>query len=399
MDRLKFLFEKYKNDQCSPEEMEELLDFFSMQKEKPVLEDYIYEVLEETYNDTRELDLSVNEVYENLHKNIFLEPHGTLRRIKLNPENSDSNKKSLWTRIAAAAAILLVVGVGILFYTNSVEQVAPQVGVYTNDIAPGKMGATLTLANGKKIFITDANAGVIGNQSGVKISKTVEGKIVYEITDNNASASEYNTLSTVRGQQTEVHLPDGSLVFLNAASSIRYPASFARLKERRIELSGEAYFEISKDKAHPFIVKTTKQEVEVLGTHFNINSYEDEGSVKTTLLEGSVKVTAAGESKLLKADQQAELSSGNMEIKTVDTELAVAWKNNKFIFESQQVTEIMRMVARWYNIEVIYKGKIPEDRYSGTVSRFDQVSNVLRILESSGGVHFKIEGRKIYVSP
>lgn len=332
---------------------------------------------------------------------------------RLGISHHQPKKITLWPhisiRIAAASIVLTIMAGGYLYYTNKIVNRQSQIA-YQNDIAPGKNGATLTLANGQKILVNDALSGNIAEQSGVKISKTEDGMIVYEISGEHSDSQSrgfgeksdptgHNTLTTTRGEQTRVRLPDGSLVFLNAASSLSYPASFAKLKERKVELTGEGYFEVAKDKAHPFIVKSGRQEVEVLGTHFNINSYVDEAGSKTTLIEGSVKVSSGSLSKLLISGQQAVLSGdGEIALKTVDTETVVAWKNNQFMFDGENIQTVMRMVARWYNVEVEYVGEVTNERFLGGVSRFDHVSKVLKSLESTGKVHFRIEGRKIYVS-
>ncbi|SEA63895.1 FecR family protein [Pedobacter hartonius] len=303
----------------------------------------------------------------------------------------------LWPRIAIAAAVATIIfGAGLFYFNSDTENKTDQVA-YKNDVAPGKMGATLTLANGRKIFINSALTGNIANQSGVKISRSKDGQIIYEVTDQNSGDAEFNTLSTSRGEQTQVRLPDGSVVFLNAESSLKYPANFAKLGKRHVSLTGEGYFEVAKDKSHPFVVTTYNQEVNVLGTHFNINAYADDPEAKTTLLEGSIHITASGVSKTLKPGQQAVHAGNDMQIFSADTELAVAWKNNEFMFEEQSIKSVMKMVERWYTVEVIYQGDIPLDKFSGVVSRFDNVSKVLSVLESTGRIKFKIEGRRIYV--
>jgi len=300
-------------------------------------------------------------------------------------------------RIAVAAIAVMVIGTGI--FVRSRHQIQKQDINYANDVAPGKHGATLTLADGKKIYLTDLAAGHLANESGVNISKNADGEIVYTVTaDINSTAHAINTLQTTRGEQTQLRLPDGSTVYLNAASSLKYPASFMHQEERRVTLSGEGYFEIAKDKAHPFIVESSGQEVKVLGTHFNINAYSNNPDSKTTLLEGSVKITTSKQSKNLTPGTEASNDGKDIVVRQVDTELAVAWKNNLFLFENEELGSIMRQVERWYNVEVIYSDSIAHERFGGGVSRFDSVAKLLKSLEATGKVHFKIEGRKIYVS-
>lgn len=304
----------------------------------------------------------------------------------------------LWPRIAAAAAIILIISVGLLYFgkQNDKQIHSP---VYANDLDPGSTGATLTLANGKKIKLGTATNGELAKESGVTITKTADGQILYEVKDPaHSEPGQINTLSTAKGETYRVRLPDQSEVWLNAASVIKYPASFTMAKERRVELEGEAYFQIAKDKNHPFIVKTDKQEVKVLGTHFNIKAYIDEPLTKTTLVEGSVQISNQFSSKTLKPGQQAILlQKGNFEIGPSDEVLDLAWKNNEFMFESESIENVMKMVERWYNVEVIYIGEKSSEKFGGGVSRFDKVSKVLELLERTGAVKFRIENRKIYV--
>ncbi|MHA4894044.1 FecR family protein [Pedobacter sp. PWIIR3] len=323
----------------------------------------------------------------------------------------------MWPRIATIAAAVAAIAFGVYFFKYSNTEIGKQVQddlTYKNDIAPGKQGATLTLANGKTIKLSDAANGKLAEQSGVTITKTADGKLIYEIKDKGVENNKINTLSTANGETYDLTLPDGTLVSLNAASSLAYPANFSALKERRVKLTGEGYFEVAKDKTHPFIVATATQEVQVLGTHFNINAYADEASVKTTLLEGSVKLsslrgveseTSSGQAvrqsqneAILKPNQQATLKAGEIAVKDVDTETAVDWKNGDFIFERESLASIMCRVARWYNIEVSYQGKIDvQQTFSGRVSRSQNISAVLKSLASTGLLQFKVNGKAVTV--
>ncbi|MCX2483332.1 FecR family protein [Pedobacter sp. MR2016-24] len=303
----------------------------------------------------------------------------------------------LYIKCIAVASIASMV-IGIWFFTTSRIRLKAAEFRYANDVAPGKHAATLTLANGKKIYLTDAAAGNLANESGVSISRNAKGEIVYTITENsNAAAGVMNKLETSRGEQTQVRLPDGSTVCLNAASSLKYPVSFVNQKNRKVSLSGEGYFEIAKDKTHPFIVESKGQEIKVLGTHFNINAYSDESSSKTTLLEGSILISTVNNSQTLIPGSEATNDGKNINVQLVDTELAVAWKNNLFLFENEELGSIMRQVERWYNVEVIYSDNIAHERFGGGVSRFNSVAKLLKSLEATGKVHFRIEDRKIYV--
>ncbi|SMC58315.1 FecR family protein [Pedobacter nyackensis] len=313
----------------------------------------------------------------------------------------------------AAAVILITLGVGSWFYFNEGAQKSSNELQYANDVPPGGNEAILTLADGSKISLTDVGKGELLNTRGVRIVKTDDGQLVYTVDPTvtvKGTALSYNTITTPRGGQYQVNLPDGTKVWLNAASSIKFPTTFTNLKERKVELSGEAYFEVAKNKQQPFKVLSLAnaydraQETEVLGTHFNINAYEDEIETKTTLLEGSVRVaTPENRNKkydvILSPGQQAVLSNNAFKISTVDTEEIIAWKNGNFVFANEGIESIMRKIARWYNVEVIYQGKITDNNFVGTVPRFGNISEALTILELTNTVHFKIEGRRVTVMP
>lgn len=308
-----------------------------------------------------------------------------------------SKGRRLWYPAAAAAAIALIISG--LFYFEGPEMQKPaavQV-VYKNDVAPGKMDATLTLANGEKINLSKAAVGKIADQDGVSISKTSDGKLVYTINNLKSTIREFNTLSTVNGQQYEVILPDGSRIWLNAASTLTYPANFAKLDKRKVELNGEAYFEVAKDKSRPFIVRTDRQEVEVLGTHFNVNSYRNEQAIKTTLLEGSVRVSDSKTQKVLLPGQQSLLTAKALKVRNADVEEAVAWKNGDFIFKNEEFNTILRQIARWYNVEIVNSNNRPDLHLSGTISKSKNLSTVLKALEVTGKVKFQIEGKRVTV--
>jgi len=313
----------------------------------------------------------------------------------------------VWRISAAAAAIFIVFGLWLYIEIASSPATRNEVA-YQNDIAPGSNKAYLTLANGERILLNDAQNGRLAEQGGVSVHKTADGDLVYEGNTSAAgSVIVYNTIETPKGGQYTLTLPDGSKIWLNAASRVKFPASFAGAAKRRVELSGEAYFQIAKDKKHPFIVATDKQEVEVLGTHFNVNAYEDEKAVKTTLLEGSVKVVVIGaegsvagglKSKILKPGQQSTLDDKGIEVASVELDEAVAWKAGIFLFNEETLESIMKRLARWYDFEVEYKDADRQRVFGGGVSRYDNISKILTKMEKTGGVHFKIEGRKIIVT-
>lgn len=310
---------------------------------------------------------------------------------------------SLWSGIAAAAVVLIALGSALYFYRYTLPKQEVVQHKYVNDIKPGGNKAVLTLADGRNITLDDAANGSIAKQAGVTVTKTKDGQLVYEVIAKvNQGLDVSNALNTIRtpkGGQYQVSLPDGSKVWLNAASSLSYPLRFNN-KERKVELTGEAYFEVVHNTSMPFKVKTASQQVEVLGTHFNVNAYQDEKSAKTTLLEGSVKISQiqSKTSKLLKPGQQAVVTN-TISIIDVDAEQAIAWKEDLFMFNEDNLEHIMRMIARWYNVEVVFNEEsLKTELYSGSVSKFVNVSHVLKKLELMGGVQFTIEKRMIKVS-
>lgn len=303
----------------------------------------------------------------------------------------------LWPYIAAAASVVLVAGMGLYFYSqqSAAPVKAPQ--QYSNDVPAGSNKAYLTLADGKKILLTNATNGMLAEEGGVKITKTADGQLVYTIADEGKqSVGKYNRIETPVGGQYELQLPDGTRVWLNAASSLKYPASFSSLKQRSVELTGEAYFEVAKDKTKPFLVKSKGQEVEVLGTHFEVNAYPDEQSIRTTLIEGSVKLNGQ---LTLKPGQQSVLNDGKFNVKEVNANDAADWKNGEFVFNNEPLTSILKKAARWYGVEIVYTNELARiPTFTGSVSRSENISSVLNMLEETSNVRFSIAGKQIRVS-
>jgi transmembrane sensor len=315
---------------------------------------------------------------------------------------------------AAAAAIILLLGTGTYIYMSrlpkkaDVVQVKPESHI-KNDVAPGGNKAKLTLSDGSTIILDSAANGTLAQQGNAQVVKLGDGQLLYNHTTKNTgnpltidhSPFTYNTLSTPRGGQYQLVLPDGSIVWLNAASSIRYPTAFAG-NERRVEVTGEAYFEVTKNAAMPFTVKMNNDaEVEVLGTHFNINAYNDEPATKITLLEGSIKVSGKTRNVVIKPGQQARLTDQNNTLKVADdtdVEEVMAWRNGAFQFGGADIQTVMRQISRWYDVEVEYKGNISL-HFAGTMSRNVNISQVLEMLEKAGGLKTAVTGRKITVMP
>lgn len=311
-------------------------------------------------------------------------------------------------RMASAAAVLLLFSAGLLFYLNTRNDVESELA--SHDVAPGGNKAVLTLGNGTRIALTDAVNGELARQSGISVKKAKDGQLVYTMMESSVpgdpaqTAGIYNTVSTPMGGQYQISLPDGTRVWLNAASSLKFPASFANLKERRVELVGEGYFEVSHNKRLPFIVKTEKQEVLVLGTHFNINSYSDETATRTTLLQGAVLVRRLGPGSekgnrdfvVIKPGQQCALGK-QIGVEDADVEMVTAWKDGNFLFNHTDLPNIMKQLARWYNVHVDYSN-VPANRFfTGFISRDVNLSKVLKMLEETGRIKFKVTHNNIKI--
>ena len=306
-----------------------------------------------------------------------------------------------WKKVAIAVVILgMIISGSFLFLnrktTKEIVKQVKQVRHQPEEIHSKGNQAILTLANGSVIILDSTKNGVITNQGNVKIIKLDSGQLAYSPqTSNGAVSSEisYNTISTPRAAQYQIQLSDGTKVWLNAASSLRYPTSFSG-QDRNVELTGEGYFEVAKNKDKPFHVRVGAIEVEVLGTHFNIMAYEDEATIQTTLLEGSVKVSYHNQTDLLKPGRQARLNRTDNKIFTSDANVqqVVAWKNGYFYFDKSDIKTIMRQVSRWYDLNIVYESSVPDMKFSGKIERSLPLSGISHLLES-GQIHFRIEGK------
>jgi len=310
-------------------------------------------------------------------------------------------------RFTAAAAVILVIA-GVVYISQSTRGKTPIAATQpaaSHDVAPGHEGAILTLADGKQIVLDSSGDGSLAKQGGMSITKEHAGQLVYqtEPTGIFPQATMYNTLTTPRGRRTAVVLSDGTKVWLNAASSIKFPAAFMG-KDRTVELSGEAYFEVAKDADKPFRVKVNRpggnMNIEVLGTSFNIMAYDDEATSSTTLVDGSVKVATSAGTSLLKPGQQllAGADGKTSLVADADVQKAIAWKDGNFFFRGDELGDIMKQLARWYDIEVRYDSPVT-DHYTGKISRQVNISQVLKMLQAAGGVNFTVDNRQVRVSP
>jgi ferric-dicitrate binding protein FerR (iron transport regulator) len=363
-EELSLLSEKYLAGEASEEEISRLLDW---------------------YNNYDEQELTAIIADDDTEEQLKQRMHQRLMAVTRKPA------KVFYTRWWAAAAVMLVLAVVGWLWSSTPGAVI---------IAPGVNMATLTLADGSVINLDSTGNGMSLKQGHTKVEKTANGEVVYKSDNAGETSVGYNVLSTPRGGQFKVVLPDGSAVWLNAASSIRYPTAFTG-KERRIVITGEAYFEVAKNASAPFIVSVNNMKVTVLGTHFNINAYNDETVVKTTLLEGAVKVSSGSNISLLKPNQQAQVNyNGEIRIdKDVDVMKEVAWKDGFFRFKDENIKTIMKQLSRWYNIDVEFEGNVSMEGYSCMLARNIPISTMLETLKETGRVHFSINGNKIKVLP
>jgi len=394
---LRLLFEK---DEWSQEDRRRLLDYLDAHDDKD-----LQRLMADRFRD----DMAIPHADQDTQQRLLHLIHSRIR-----PVERKSRLFSItgWKKWAVAAALLLVAGKLVITLTKHPAAPAtaaiPPPAVVLNDKPAGTQNATLTLGDGTKITLDSAANGRLAQQGSTRIIK-LNGQIAY--TNNGKGVNNetlWNTISTARGNQYMLILSDGTKVWLNAASSMRFPAAF-KDKERKVEVTGEAYFEIAKDAAKPFKVITGGGEVLVLGTHFNVNAYADEAAVKTTLLEGSVAIQKDNARLVLAPGQQARFhrsattgaTPGNTTIavlKDIDAGHETAWKDGFFWFENTDIRTLMRQVARWYDVQVEFKGAISDDGFSGKVSRSVPLSKLLKVLEQSG-IHSTIEGNNITITP
>jgi len=422
VQRIVELLVKYSRGELSLAEEKELEKWKGPNKEsfeKLMSKEVLFELRDEYHSEQRIAAAIKNRIAENSQEDTI---------------ESSSRRRIIVAGAWWAAAIVLIIGsvisiVSIVGHKTTNGSITNSGGKSQNDIFPGKNKAILTLAGGSTIVLDSAQNGTLAKEAGISIEKRADGKLAYSSSHEKPLAIQFNTLTIPRGGQYFLELADGSKVWLNAASSLRYPVSFIG-KERKVQLKGEAYFEIAKltdqEGALPFIVDVLSSsdgkpaaQIAVLGTHFNVNAYDDEAAIRTTLLEGSVKVStkpiaeANGseqcESITLSPGQEALISNASTNaasdvkqrikvVNDVDTEEVVSWKNGVTSFANANIKSIMRKISRWYNVDVVYEGNIPDRTFMGGIPRNSALSEVLKVLELSN-IHFKVEGRKIIVKP
>lgn len=395
-NRLDHLFRRYINDEATAAELQELLDIIKETPGNELADGPARELWQQLQADQPDYAVDWNAMYST----ITTEKSAPVLSLHASAKSARNRK---WLLAASGVAAMLLISAGIYFLNNKKEAPQAVAGLqskFGSDVAPGGDKAMLTLADGSAIVLDSANNGLVAKQGNSNVEKPANGQLVYNAESATANtAIQYNVLTTPRGGQYRLVLPDGTKVWLNAASYIKFPTTFTGDK-RNIELKGEAYFEVAQNAKQPFEVSVSGMQVQVLGTSFNVNAYDDESNIKTSLIDGKVKVLNQNSASILDPGHEAVMNKNTNDIKVAaaDVEDAIAWKNNVFSFQNADIPTIMRQIARWYDVEISYEGKVSTEKFVGEVSRNSNVSEVLKILELNK-VHFRIEGKKITVLP
>lgn len=389
-----YLFQKFLQHRCSPEELNRLYQYFDIDEYEDLLKKLILKELDKDIDRgemaTQEQHLS--DLFDQISEKTHVQKNRPLYK-RLFAER--------WMQIASAVLLVCFAAIASYRYMNNTSQIEKTRQSNTSYLQPGSDKAVLTLFNGKQIVLNESKKNQVLKESGITVSNTSEGLVVYQIDESAAEKStdvQINTISTPRGGQYQIILADGTKVWLNASSSLAFPSYFSD-SDRKVKLSGEAYFEVAHDAAKPFFVQTTEGEVEVLGTTFNVMAYPEEKNSQITLLTGSVNINRKEETIRLNPGQQAEIEPNKegIRVHTVDLESIVAWKNGIFLFDQSELSQVMRQVGRWYDAEIEYVDKVPAVKLTGIVSRQDSLAVLLDILESAGGLDFDVQENKVIV--
>jgi len=403
------LFEKYLRNECSPTEVDQLVNELDHPENREFVKDLILREMHAGLEVKTVWSGDLTPALDERWASILTEINGI----------STPQAKYVrfpWPRLVAAVAIGLIGLAGYWLFWTFYNRKIPQAATVKidTDLPPGRNKAFLTLAGGSTIILDSVQNGTLVNQGNTTIIKSDSGQLVYRTGNQGTAAVVYNTLSTPRGGQFQLDLPDGTKVWLNAASSITYPTAFIGAS-RTVELTGEAYFEVAKNISKPFkVLVKGKENIEVLGTSFNVNAYSDELETKTTLLEGSLRVSEeplvgvntnnTKPSVVLKQGQQAQIVVGANTnngselkvIRNVDVEEAVAWKNGRFQLGATDFSALMRQLARWYDVDIVYEGKIPEKKFGGSINRNVNLSRLREVLHDYG-IETTMEGQKLII--
>ena len=392
-ERIHYLLKRYADNSASAEEVEEMLALLRTSGGEEALKEMVAEIWDED-EETSLTEKDWDRVWGTIHQEMDFKTRSRSVRMW-----------KIWGSVAAA--LLLMAGAGTAYWRlagkeKKAASLAAQGQGGKKDIAPGGNKALLTLANGSTIVLDNAHDGVLAQQGGTNVEKLDAGSLAYNTEGKGSEEVMYNTIATPNGGQYQVILPDGSKVWLNAASSLKFPTRFEG-KERSVELTGEAYFEVAQHSSMPFRVKVpgNGMDVQVLGTEFDVMAYGNEQTSNTTLVSGKVNVVSKGAVRVLEPGKQTILDNQTKTMRVADAnvEQVVAWKNGLFRFRETGIRELMRQVERWYNVQVVYETEGKDQDFTGVVSRNLPVSALLQTLELTGTVHFRVEGKKIIVLP
>ena len=394
-ERIHYLINTYVSKTASPEEEAELMEWVQEAEEDSALKTYMLGLWENHHSGQQFPGVDWEQIYARALSDEEVQ-------VKKLPVLSRSIRNRRWISYAAAI-LLLMIGISTILYINrsqkAVEGTVSEQDLKNINIPPGRDGAILTLADGRQVLLDTIGNGVIASQNGTEVSLK-GGQLLYDA--KNAGEITYNIMTTPKGRQFQLRLPDGTDVWLNAASSIKFPTAFAG-KTREVEITGEVYLEVAKNARQPFLVHTRNSTVRVLGTKFNVNAYDDEASVKTTLLEGSVNVMRKGATSdtkplILEPGQQALINAREIRLAPdVNTDQELAWRSGQFSFDNADLRTVMRELERWYDIDVKYENYIPGERFSGKMYRNLNLSDLLEVLQKMGA-KFSVQGRTVIVS-
>ncbi|MDI3320870.1 DUF4974 domain-containing protein [Pinibacter sp. MAH-24] len=388
----KALLTRYLDNECTPEELSEIMNYLSKEESDTLLQSVLRDNIAEG-------PLSSESIAEKASGRILNELMVTVEVAPVVP----FYKRTKYYKVAAAMiAIVVSILYTIGFRQKEQTKIVAQTGYcnrFKNDVAPGSNKATLILGDGSAIDLDNANNGTLTKQGGVEVVKSGD-KLSYKTSNSITDEIVYNTIVTPRGGQYQLQLPDGTKVWLNAATKLKFPAAFVG-KERHVEIEGEAYFEVAQNISKPFTVGVHNGEVQVLGTNFNIMAYREEAAINTTLLQGSVKFRTATDSSMLRPGQQSQLcNDGKIKInKSADVDAVMAWKNGAINFCNADLKTVMRQLSRWYDVDIDYQNTSFNLHFVGELPRSLSLIEVLKALELTGNLHFGIEGKKIVVLP
>jgi transmembrane sensor len=387
-NRIAYLISRYFEGACTTAEREELADWISHVRE----DDTLRGVLEQAwqgYQPGDDIRLLATPALDRIQATLFTASGNETPIVPI------GRQWKFW-RPAAAAAVLFLIVAGLWTWSRQTSShPVPAISVI-HDARPGGNRAVLTLAGGGRILLDSAANGTLAEQGNTKVEKLATGQLAYKASSAKETSSVlYNTLYTPRGGQYQLTLPEGTRVWLNSASSITYPTAFTGA-ERKVSITGEVYFEVADDASHPFIVSKGAVDITVMGTHFNANTYDDEKDIKVSLLEGAVKVSRSGKGEILKPGQQAQVTDAVKVISNVDMAEVIAWKNGSFYFRRASLPVVLRQLSRWYDVDIVYEGPVPDLPFAGEMGKDLNLAQVLTILERMG-VRTRIEGKKLIV--